>query len=159
MRRARKRLDWIEEPDMSATADVNESSPLPRRLARWGRNLRDRRVEVGERNCCGVDEAANAACESGATCADLRTLAGKWPDAARPLTQRLEQLKLDATAIRETKPQVIRDLQKVCSLCVSQHKCQHDLTTNPSDPAWQAYCPNATTLTTLANERADREPS
>jgi hypothetical protein len=48
----------------------------------------------------------------------------------------------------------MRDLQRVCTVCGSKRRCAHELAKNPSDPAWQKYCPNATTLAALVAERA-----
>jgi hypothetical protein len=50
----------------------------------------------------------------------------------------------------------MRDLQRVCTVCGSKRRCEHELTNNPSYPAWQKYCLNATTLLALEAERADK---
>ncbi len=68
---------------------------------------------------------------------------------------RMAESRLDATEITQVEPQVIRDLQRVCTFCTSKRKCAHDLASNPSDPVWQDYCPNATTLQALIAERAN----
>jgi hypothetical protein len=67
----------------------------------------------------------------------------------------MEELMLDATELARVEPDVIRDLQGVCSLCASQRKCRHDLVRNPSGSAWRKYCPNASTLAALMTERAN----
>jgi hypothetical protein len=83
-------------------------------------------------------------------------LAGKWPDAADLLYWRMNEIKLDRKEITQADPQVMRDLQRVCTVCGSKRRCKHELAKNPSDPAWQKYCPNATTLSALAAERSAR---
>jgi hypothetical protein len=90
----------------------------------------------------------------GVSGADLSILAGKWPDAADLLYWRMNEIKLDRMEITQADAQVMRDLQRVCTVCGSKRRCEHGLATNPSDPAWQKYCPNATTLSALATERA-----
>jgi hypothetical protein len=85
---------------------------------------------------------------------DLSILAGKWPDAADLLYCRMNEINLDRGEITQTDLQVMRDLQRVCTVCGSKRKCEHELAKKPSDPAWQEYCPNAATLLALAAERA-----
>jgi hypothetical protein len=89
----------------------------------------------------------------GVSGADLSILAGKWPDAADLLYWRMNETNLDRREITHADPQVMRDLQRVCTVCGSKRRCGHELANNPSDPAWQKYCPNATTLLALAAER------
>src|SRR6516165_2797871 len=66
----------------------------------------------------------------------------------------MNEIKLDREGITQADPQVMRDLQRVCTVCGSKRRCAHELAKNPSDPAWQKYCPNATTLWALAAEWA-----
>ena len=54
------------------------------------------------------------------------------------------------------EPQVLRDLERVCTLCGKKRKCEHDLMIHPSHPAWTQYCPNAPTLSALIAERSER---
>jgi hypothetical protein len=86
--------------------------------------------------------------------AELRVLAGKWPDDL--LSRRLKQVELDAAEIVRSEPEVVRDLQRVCTVCGSKRKCDHDLANRRSDSAWVKYCPNATTLDALVAERRRR---
>jgi hypothetical protein len=90
----------------------------------------------------------------GVSGADLAILAGKWPDAGDLLYWRMNEIKFDPKEVTQVYPQVMRDLQRVCTVCGSKRRCAHDLANNPSDPAWQKYCPNVTTLSALAAERA-----
>ena len=90
----------------------------------------------------------------GVSGADLSILAGKWPDAADLLYWRMNEIKLDRREITQADPQVMRDLQRVCTVCGSKRRCEHALANNSSDPAWQKYCPNTMTLLALAAERA-----
>ena len=101
-----------------------------------------------------LPEAEHIARDLNVSGAELRVLASKWPDDL--LSQRLAQLNLDAAEIVHTEPQVVRDLQRVCTVCGSKRKCNHDLANHPSDSAWVKYCPNATTLGALIAERRPR---
>jgi hypothetical protein len=107
-----------------------------------------------ELDACGSAEVEHIARDVGVSGADLSILAGKWPDAADLLYSRMYEINLDRKEITQADPEVMRDLQRVCTVCGSKRRCEHELAKNPSDPAWQKYCPNATTLLALAAERA-----
>jgi hypothetical protein len=103
----------------------------------------------------GAEATELLAHDVGASASQLRVLAGRWPESPPLLSRRLAALGLDEAAIGHTQPAVLRDLQRVCSLCVSTRDCKHDLASrDPSDPAWQVYCPNVTTLEALTTELA-----
>jgi hypothetical protein len=104
--------------------------------------------------CCGPSEVERMACDVGISRQDICTLAGKWPGSADSLLQRMKEIKLDPAEIARIEPQVLRDLERVCTLCASKRKCQRDLARNPSDGTWREYCPNAMTLAALTAERA-----
>jgi hypothetical protein len=50
----------------------------------------------------------------------------------------------------------LRDLQRACSLCASKRRCKRDLARKSTDPGWQQYCPNASTLHALIAERRNQ---
>jgi hypothetical protein len=104
---------------------------------------------MAELDRCGPVETANMARDLGMSGRELRTLAGKWPDSGDLLSQRMHGLGL-----ARVEPEVMRDLQRVCTLCAGKSKCRHDLATNPLDPAWKRYCPNEPTFAALIRERA-----
>jgi hypothetical protein len=133
---------------------IGERLSVLRQLTRLWRGWRQRRTAVAELNCCGSEEQDHIARDVGLSTPALRVLAGKWPDSADLLTRRMEQLALDAADIARVEPQVIQDLQRVCSLCASKGRCARDMAENPSDPGWQDYCPNAMTLKALLAERS-----
>jgi hypothetical protein len=89
----------------------------------------------------------------GVSRAELCILAGKWPDSLDLLSRRMQELRLDAAEISRVEPQVIRDLQRTCSLCANKRRCRHDLADQWSHPRWQDYCPNTATLLALLEER------
>jgi hypothetical protein len=88
--------------------------------------------------------------------AELRVLAGKWPDSADLLSRRMRQIRLDAAKIVRVEPQVVRDLERVCTLCASKRRCIRDLAKGQSDSSWQAYCPNTMTLRALGADAGSR---
>ena len=139
---------------MSHSVQTSERPSFVRRLAHWWQRWNGRRRAMADLNSCGSAEMERIARDVGVGGADLSILAGKWPDAADLLYWRMNEIKLDRMEITHADPQVMRDLQRVCTICGSKRRCEHQLANNPSDPAWQKYCPNATTLLALAAERA-----
>jgi len=139
---------------MSRSAQTGERPGFIRRLADWWRSWNGSRRAMVDLNACGSVEMERIARDVGVSGADLSILAGKWPDAADMLYWRMNEIKLDRMEITRADPQVMRDLQRVCTVCGSKRRCEHALANNPSDPAWQKYCPNATTFLALAAERA-----
>jgi hypothetical protein len=122
-------------------------------VAEWWRNWRATRSNLAALTCCGADETGRIA-HVGVSTSQLRALAGKWPDTADLLNRRLTELGLRSADIRRSEPQVLQDLQRVCTMCGSKGVCAHDLASKPSDPAWREYCPNTMTLDALTAERA-----
>ena len=86
----------------------------------------------------------------------FRALAAKWPGSSDLLSKRMQQINLDATGIARVEPDVIRDLQRVCSFCASRGKCRHDLADDPGSSTWRDYCPNVPTFDALVTARASR---
>jgi hypothetical protein len=123
-------------------------------VANWWRNWRAARANLASLDRCGADDAERIAHDLGVTAPELRALAGRWPDSADLLDRRLAALGLDRAEIRRTEPQVLSDLQRVCTVCTSDRECKHDLAENPYDPGWREYCPNVVTLDALTAERA-----
>ena len=139
---------------MSHVTKTSERPSFARRVARWWRNWNGRRREMLNLEACGSAEMERIARDVGVSGADLSILAGKWPDAADLLYLRMNEIHLDRKEITQLEPDVMRDLQRVCTVCGSKRRCEHELANNPSNPAWQRYCPNATTLSALVAERA-----
>ena len=130
--------------------------PLIDAVARWWRNWKTTRMNLASLECCGADEAKRIAYDLGVTPPELRALAGKRLDSADLLNGRLAALELDRAEIQRTEPQVLSDLQRVCTMCTSDRACKHDLARSPHDPVWREYCPNVVTIDALAAERVER---
>jgi len=80
----------------------------------------------------------------GLSTADLLALASKGPDAANLLPRRISALHMDAAEISRVEPRVLRDLQRLCSLCESKGQRAHDLDQSVATREWERYCPNQT---------------
>jgi hypothetical protein len=120
-------------------------------LAAWWRNLGAGRAGLGELQNCG-DQVGHVARDVGLTSHELYALAAKRPDAADQLKQRLAALHIDRAAVLETDPMVMRDLERVCTICGSKRRCDRDLARHPDDPVWRTYCPNTQTLEALETD-------
>src|SRR5215471_13985083 len=129
------------------------NSALTATAARWWCNWKTARASVAQLDRWGADEVARIAHDVGVSAPQLRALAGRWPDAAEPLNRRLAALALDPAEIKRSEPQVMPDLQRVCTLCTTVRECEHDLAKDPTDPVWREYCPNVMTLDALRAER------
>jgi hypothetical protein len=125
-------------------------------LGSWWRNWMHSRAAVAEIDQLDGSERSRVAQDVGLNEPQLRTLAGKWPDAADLLSQRLAALEIDEGAVARTEPSVMRDMQRVCSMCVEKPHCGHDIDRDPADPEWRDYCPNLETLDALEAERDAR---
>jgi hypothetical protein len=95
----------------------------------------------------------NIARDVGTSSAELRALAGKWPDSADLLWRRMTALRLDRTEIAQSMPPVSRDMSKLCSLCDEKRECERDLDRGAISPRWLRYCPNAQTLMALLKQK------
>jgi hypothetical protein len=128
------------------------TSTFAERWFRWRR----RRGAVAELASLDQDQRNEIARDTGVASGELVTLTRKGPGAADLLYRRLGALGLDKEKIAQDEPAVLKDLQRLCSLCESKGRCMHDLDRDPNDAAWRAYCPNASTLTALRAE-ADQQ--
>lgn len=136
---------------------ANAEQSWQARLVRWWRSWSTPRS--GELDALRPEEVNAIARDVGATSGELRALAGKWPEAADLLDRRMTTLGLEKDDVKHEHPAVTRDLEKLCSLCGAKSECEHDLIVHPVDPAWRHYCPNATTLMELVEEKQDKNES
>jgi len=125
-------------------------------IGTWWSNLLKTRDTLAEVDGLGASELSRVARDLNLNSPDLRILAGKWPDSADLLTQRLAALRLDEPTIARNEPAVLRDMERVCSNCAEKQHCSHDIDVNPTSVEWRTYCPNVATLDALEAERALR---
>ncbi|MDI3471571.1 MAG: hypothetical protein OJF62_003634 [Pseudolabrys sp.] len=93
-------------------------------------------------------EVSAIALDLGLSDQDLRAIVAQGPHAARQLVDRMAAIGLDAASVANMYPEVMRDMQRLCSLCVVKGRCTHELATH-TDAHWPDYCPNAPTLQSL----------
>jgi uncharacterized protein YjiS (DUF1127 family) len=142
---------------MSASAAV-QAHPIStgwpgRQWDTWKR----RRRAIAEVAQCTSDERGRLARDLGVSEYEFCSLARKPGDASALLYERLDQLQLKAAEIREVEPLLLRDLQRVCSLCASKRKCKRDFDKRPWSKVWKDYCPNALTLSALQAQRPQQK--
>ncbi len=143
---------------MALTAGADEHRPMFGRITDWLKRWRDRRAVLTALDRFGKAEVERMARDVGVGAGDLRVLAGKWPDGANLLSRRVAALGLDRADIGRIEPQVLRDLQRVCSICDNKRACEHDLDRDPASAAWRDYCANADTFAAVAGE-SPKEPA
>jgi hypothetical protein len=87
---------------------------------------------------------------------DLEELVRHGKHAADELPQMLEQLGIDTEALGRARPLLLRDMERVCSLCHHKGQCDRDLANGTAAENYHGYCGNAATLESL--DRADVTP-
>ena len=123
-------------------------------IVRGWRNLWGNRAGRAELRDFSREELQHLAMDAGVNPQELRSLAGRWPEAADLLTRRMAALQLDPLGIARAQPAVMNDLKKLCSLCASKKRCMHDFADGATNSDWQEYCPNTSTLKALSAQRA-----
>jgi hypothetical protein len=115
----------------------------------WVRNRTLARQFAQRFDECDSNEVGRIARDLGLSRDELSHMARLGPDAANLLLKRLDALHLDAKALTRDEPGVMRDLQRLCSMCASKKQCQKDLEFDGENPVWRDYCPNEDTLVAL----------
>ena len=116
-------------------------------LKRWQDS---RKGSVVDFKCCAEHDLERMAKDLGVSVPELHRLASLGPQSADLLLRRMAVLDLDEKEVSEIAPQTLRELQRICTLCVNKRLCARDLARDAgSNPAWENYCPNAATLMAL----------
>jgi len=82
---------------------------------------------------------------------DLSELVRNGPHAADELPRMFTALGIDETALARTEPLVLRDMERVCSLCQDKARCRDDLAGGTADKHYEEYCLNAPTIDRLGD--------
>ena len=87
---------------------------------------------------------------------DLRVSAGELdrlvaagPHSADEMPDMLKALGIDADDLARTEPLMVRDMQRVCSLCRDKPHCHSELAAGTAAEHYREYCPNAPTIDAL----------
>jgi len=122
-------------------------------IARWVKNYRASLETSHELMQCEPQDVAAIAQDLMISPEELRSLAHKGPDSARLLYRMLTALGVDAAALSQQDPLMMRDLERLCVSCTNKGKCAHELATGGASEHYEDFCPNAYTLDMLLAER------
>ena len=87
---------------------------------------------------------------------DLDALVRHGKHAADELPRMLERLGISAEGLGRTQPLLLRDMERVCSLCNHKRQCDRELADGSAAENFHGYCGNAATLESL--DRAEIVP-
>jgi len=142
-------LNGEEEEQMSDLHPAASPRQMFDGLRQWWRNWRGASTRFTELACCGDYEVERMARDLGMPASELRAIANHGPDSADLLLRRMAELNLDRNEVAATAPGTFQDLQRLCTLCESHRQCARDLGRDPTDKAWEDYCPNVAMLKLL----------
>ena len=80
---------------------------------------------------------------------DLRELVRLGPHSADELPKLLNALGIDETKLARAEPLVLRDMERVCTMCNHKRQCDDDLAAGVSPERYHRYCLNAGTIDAL----------
>jgi hypothetical protein len=73
------------------------------------------------------------------------------PHAAAELPKMLRALGIDEADLARTETLVLRDMERVCSLCNHKRRCDHELAAGSAAAHYKEFCGNAPTIDGLGN--------
>jgi hypothetical protein len=108
----------------------------------WLKHRREMR-EMSEMDAANFSQIAG---ELRMSTTDLEALVRQGPHAADELPKMLTALGIDQEALARTEPHVLRDMERVCSMCNHKRQCDRDLATGTAAKHYETYCGNADTI-------------
>ena len=118
-------------------------------VAGWIEKIRTMNGLRNELGKCSPEEARQIAKDLGIAAEDLRRLVTKGPIAADALPKMLSALSVDARALEDADPAVMRDLQRTCVFCDHKSLCQRELAEGTAAQHFRQFCPNSHTFDAL----------
>ena len=124
----------------------------------FGEWLKHRRglSEMREMDAANLGQIAS---ELRMTSADLEALVRQGPHAADELPKMLRALGIDQADLARTETHVLRDMERVCSVCNHKRRCGHELAAGTAGANYEEYCGNASTIDGLGANPQGRQPS
>jgi transcriptional regulator with XRE-family HTH domain len=77
---------------------------------------------------------------------DLDQLVQRGPHSADQLPQMLKSLGISEAGLKRAQPFILRDMQRVCSLCHDKAHCDRELAAGTAAEHYSGYCPNASNI-------------
>ena len=118
-------------------------------IADWVNNYRNTLGHGSGLSHCDHDEVMQIASDLGVSPGELRDLSSKGPGSADLVQKMLLALGIDAKALSQSDPLVMRDLQRLCTTCGDKGRCTHELADGTAQANFHEFCPNAFTLDAL----------
>ena len=119
------------------------------RVADTWKRWATRRAAIRELNALGMSERENVARDASITVATLDALATRDANSSDELQRLMLTLSLDHQAFKQKYPDVSREMDVICSICVAKARCRRDLAADRSAERYVDYCPNAPTIAAL----------
>lgn len=123
-------------------------------IAKGVARLRATQRVSNEFDRCSPDEIELMAHDAGVSVSELRQLAERSADSASGLPRMMTALGVDGDEVRTREPQVMRDLERLCSGCQDKGRCERDLANGSAPAHYHEYCPNNFTLDALKAEQS-----
>jgi hypothetical protein len=120
-------------------------------LAWWRSGLQDGRL-----NALDPAEVEHMAREFGLSADELSAVNRCGGRASELIRGMVRANGLSYEELRQSHPDVLRDLEIHCSLCVEKKRCRHDLVSGVAPEGFSDYCPNASTFVELQAEALQR---
>ena len=108
----------------------------------WLKHRRELK-EMREMDAASFDQIAG---DLRISSADLEALVRRGPHAADELPKMLRALGIDQADLARTETLVLRDLERVCSLCSHKRRCSHELAAGTAAAHYEEFCANASTI-------------
>jgi len=83
---------------------------------------------------------------------DLNELVRQGPHGADELPKMLKVLGIDERALSRTQPLLLRDMVRVCALCMHKSECDRDLAAGTAAEHYKGYCLNAPSIEGLGQQ-------
>lgn len=117
-------------------------------FADWFRRM-SYAIKCRSGDCLNAEEFGLVARDIGVTPSELEDLVRLGPHAADELPQLMTALNIDIAKVTRLEPLVLRDLERVCSICKHKRECAHNLAAGTAAQSYRRYCGNASTLDSL----------
>jgi hypothetical protein len=139
---------WPIQHPQGSRAMTAQEKPYPtvsRMVDIFGEWLKHRR-ELREMRELDATNFGQIASDLRMSSADLEALVRRGPHAADELPKMLTALGIDQDDLARTEPLVLRDMERVCSMCINKRRCDRDLAAGTAAAHYEEYCANAQTI-------------
>lgn len=117
-----------------------------------------RRRELAELGALDSDERDRLAHDLGVSANALDFLVREGHDPVE-LPQMMAAIGIDEAALRRVHPALVRDMERVCSMCESTNLCRNELAMGTAGVSYPYFCPNSEELVELSGKGAAAERS